>query len=414
MKSHITTTLIKHLKPADKPYEVVDDALKGFLARVQPSGVISYYLSYRAKDGSRRRFSLGKHPGITAPSARKGAEQLVAKVVQGGDPQVEKKEVRAKKKNERFETLGGFIESRYSEWAMTHQKRGNETLILLKSNFSEFWGKKLKDISAWDIQKLRSNWNKAGLKASTVNRRVTTLKAVLNKALEWEVIEINPLRNIKPLKIDNNARIRFLSPVEETRLRHALNDREDKMKEGRDSGNAWRKKRGYDLYEPIQGDYADYLKPMVILALNTGMRRGELFNIKWKDIDFERKYLTVVGQEAKSRQTRHIALNKECCYVLKHWHTQNNGSLVFPSPKTGMELKDIKKSWASLREKAGVQDFRFHDLRHTFASKLVMAGVDLYTVKELMGHSTIQMTERYAHLAPEHRAAAVELISAVL
>jgi integrase len=72
--------------------------------------------------------------------------------------------------------------------------------------------------------------------------------------------------------------------------------------------------------------------------------------------------------------------------------------------------KLFKTSWTNLRKRAGIEDFRFHDLRHTFVSKLVMAGVDLYTIKELMGHSTIQMTERYAHLGPEHKAKAVELL----
>jgi len=91
MKAHITIPLIKSLRASEKPYEVVDDELKGFLARVQPTGTIAYYFSYRSTDGARKRTRLGKHPGVTAIAARKAAEKLNAAVVQGGDPQVEKK-----------------------------------------------------------------------------------------------------------------------------------------------------------------------------------------------------------------------------------------------------------------------------------------------------------------------------------
>ena len=147
---------------------------------------------------------------------------------------------------------------------------------------------------------------------------------------------------------------------------------------------------------------------MVLLALNTGLRRGEIFNLKWTDIDFSRKTLTVEGATTKSGQTRHIALNAEIIRVLQEWQQQTVSELVFQSPVTGEPFNNIKTSWSQLRKNANITDFRFHDLRHTFASKLVMADVNLYTVKELMGHSTIQMTERYAHLAPEHKATAVE------
>jgi len=149
---------------------------------------------------------------------------------------------------------------------------------------------------------------------------------------------------------------------------------------------------------------------MVLLSLNTGMRRGEVFYLKWQDVDLMKRQLTVEGTTSKSGQTRHIRLNSEVWQVLKAWNEQNDGEFVFVSPVTGKSFDNIKRSWSLLRNRAGLSDFRFRDLRYTFASKLVMAGVDLYTVKELMGHSTIQMTERYAHLAPEHKASAVETL----
>lgn len=409
MKIHISVSSIRTLEPAARVYEAVDDHIKGFLARVQPTGVITYYYSYRTSDGTRKRHRIGRHPGITAPAARKAAELLAASVSQGSDPHAERKASRVKREKSKHESLGGFIELKYKDWALSHQRRGAETLQLLKSNFeASFYKKKLEEITAWDIQKWRTEKGKEGLKATSVNRRVTTLKAVLNKAVEWEVITSNPLQKIKPLKIDAKHRVRFLSNEEEEQLRQALDDREAQMRESRASGNRWLEIRGREQRRPIIEHFADYLKPMIVLCLNTGLRRGEIFNLQWADVDLIKKTLTVEGSTAKSGQTRHVQLNSESATLLEHWRAQSTSDFVFPSPVTGGKLNNIKRSWGLLKERADIAKFRFHDLRHTFASKLVMAGVDLYTVKELMGHSTIQMTERYAHLAPEHKASAVE------
>lgn len=125
--------------------------------------------------------------------------------------------------------------------------------------------------------------------------------------------------------------------------------------------------------------------------------------------------MTVDGGGAKDGQTRHIPLNPEALETLRQWKAQKaqqEGEVgyVFPG-KGGRRLDNVKKSWMELLKSAKVDSFRWHDLRHTFASKLVMAGVALNTVRELLGHSDISMTLRYAHLAPESKAAAVELIS---
>ena len=410
MKAKISVSLIKNLEPSTTPYEVVDTATKGFLARVQPTGSINYYFSYRTLDGTRKRYRIGSHPTITAKVARDAAEQAAAEIVMGGDPHQAKKSAKAKKQRRAYETLSGFIEHKYKEWALTHQKRGDETLTLLKSSFKDLYFRKLVEITAWDIQKLRSKLTKDGLKPSTINRRITTLKAVLNKAVEWKVIDSNPLQEIKPIKLDSSSRIRYLSTDEEIQLRAALDARETELRNARNSGNEWREIRDYETKRSIDGVYADYLKPMVLLALNTGLRRGEVFNLSWTDVDFAKRVLIIEGATSKSGQTRHVQLNSQACLILQDWHKQSKSDYVFPSPRTGERFNNIKKSWAGLLERAAIKSFRFHDLRHSFASKLVAAGVDLYTVKGLMGHSTIQMTERYAHLAPEHMADAVEKI----
>jgi integrase len=408
LKTTINATLLKTIEPTDKPYEVVDDTLTGFLVRVQPTGRVTFYFAYRARDGRRQRVKIGTYPSLTAKAARDSADKLNAEVTLGGNPHQEKKVEQRERAKAKHESLEGFLAEKYKDWALAHQRRGTETLALIQRSFAPLYSRRMSEITAWDIQKWRTQKSKAGLKPATINRSVTTLKAVLNKALEWGVISVNPLQSIKPLKLDSKGVIRFLSPEEEARLRHALEDRQVEIIEGRDSGNEWRRARGVVELPRFQGALVDYLKPMVLLDLNTGLRRDELFRLKWSDINLERKILTVAGENAKSGHTRHVPLNSECIALLREWRKQETGELVFPSPLTGKKFNSVAKAWTLLRKRAELNDFRLHDLRHTFASKLVMAGVDLYTVKELMGHSTIQMTERYAHLAPEHKASAVE------
>lgn len=173
---------------------------------------------------------------------------------------------------------------------------------------------------------------------------------------------------------------------------------------------AWRKERGYDCLPELRDlTFADYLTPMILVALNTGIRRGELFNLTWDDVNFARATITVNGDTSKSGKTRHIALNATALQALKGWREASScDGLIFSNFKTGEAFTHVKKSWSGLLEDANIKNFRWHDMRHHFASKLVIAGVDLNTVRELLGHADIKMTLRYAHLAPEHKAKAVE------
>src|SRR5262249_48394378 len=128
----------------------------------------------------------------------------------------------------------------------------------------------------------------------------------------------------------------------------------------------------------------------------------------WGDVDLVQCRLIVRGTSAKSGLTRHVPLNTEAADVLRAWRSSEHKTrdLVFPGPE-GKPMFSLKTAWSKVATAAKLKDFTFHDLRHTFASKLVQAGVDLNTVRELLGHADIKMTLRYSHLAPEHKAAAV-------
>ncbi|WP_259368740.1 site-specific integrase [Colwellia sp. Bg11-12] len=164
------------------------------------------------------------------------------------------------------------------------------------------------------------------------------------------------------------------------------------------------------LRESLKACDTAFLEVIVLLAINTGMRKGELLSLQWHDINFDNKILTVDFQNAKSGNTRHLPLNIKAFNELIQWQKlSGNEGYVFKD-RNNQPLKDFPSLWGVILDEANIADFRFHDLRHHFASKLVMASVDLNTVRELLGHSDLKMTLRYAHLAPEHKAAAVNLI----
>jgi integrase len=411
MQDKITTRLVRSLIPRSKPYEVFDTALRGFLLRVEPTGRMTYYLAYRTAEGRRGRFRLGAKDALTVRQARDLAETQAARVRTGVDIHAARQEARHQVALAKVQTLSGFIEHQYGPWLLAERpdkRHSTETLARLRANFGDFYPLPMADISLRIIEDWRAQQRRRGKAPSAINRDLAPLKALLNKAVTWEILEQNSLAPLKPLKTDALARIRYLADDEETRLRDTLAKRDARIKAGRARGNAWRRKRG-DAPMPSLDEcaYGDHITPMVLLTLNTGMRRGEAFHLRWHDIDWGANALTVEGSTAKTGQTRHIPLNGEALDVLTAWRHQTTGhDLVFPG-KSGARLNNVNKAWAGVLRGAQIANFRWHDLRHDFASKLVMAGVALNTVRELLGHTNLNTTLRYAHLAPGHKAEAV-------
>lgn len=147
------------------------------------------------------------------------------------------------------------------------------------------------------------------------------------------------------------------------------------------------------------------LYTIITIALNTGMRKSEILNIKWSDVDFNRKLIYLL--ETKSGDKRAVPMNNIIFNTLHKVSKSPKNPYLFHN-RTGQPYQDIKKSFHKALKMAEIKNFTFHDLRHTFASHLVMMGVDLKTIQELLGHKTFLMTIRYAHLSPDHRKAAVD------
>lgn len=397
MKLKLTPRTIQGAKPFERPYEIRDTELKGLLLRVQPSGVKSFVMEF----GRGQRRTIGNAMVLTIAQARTTARKWASDRDEGKLPPAARGAHRPIK-------LGEFIEKHYAPWVEAERKAGSATVANLKAQFEFLYDKPLGAITAWQLDKFKSQRLKDDVAPATVNRDLDRIRAVLSKAVEWGRLDAHPLAGVKRVKGADSGRVRFLTAPEEKRLRDALAKREAEARKHRVSGNAWAQTRGYAGRPmwPANG-FTDHLMPLVLVALNTGLRRGELFGLTWADVDTCNKVLTVRAETSKGQRTRHVALNAEALDVLKRWKSQGTGEgLVFPG-RAGAPLTNINKSWAALCKSAKLENFRFHDCRHHFASKLAMAGVDLYTIKELLGHSDFSMTQRYAHLGAEHKASAV-------
>jgi integrase len=399
MQATINATLVRDLtaQPLTRDSDVRDAKLRGFVLRLRRSGVHTY----RVQVGRGQWVTLGTADKLTPQQARDEAQRILAATALGANPVEER---RAKRQ---AHTLEAFLSDVYEPWATTNLATGPETIARLRASFADLLPTKLGELSAFQFERWRTGRRKAGVRPSTINRDLNDLRALLHRAAQWKHLKANPLDEVSPERVDRRPQVRYLSAEEERRLLDALDARDTRLRDGRTSANAWRAARGYALL-PTFGVFADHLSPLVRLALHTGLRRGELFALRWADVQFAAGRLTVRGSHAKSGQTRHVPLNAEALRVLTIWGAREADALVFPSPDDPSKpLTDIKTAWLDLMRKTKISGFRFHDLRHTFASNLVQAGVDLAVVRELLGHSTILMTERYAHLRPEQGADAV-------
>ena len=413
MQAKLSSTIIKKLRPKVKAYEVVDTEVKGFLLRVQPTGRMTFYFSYRSESGQRKRIKIGTlGPALSIAQARDDAIVHSSKIIKGVDVQREKRTEKKKATDDLKNTLSNFMDEQYRPWALANLKSGQQTIDSIKRTFPQYLEQPLSEIHTTQIERWRTQRLQGGTKPATINRVVNALRAVLTKAVDWEVIEDHPLAKLKALKIDEGRIVRFLSGEEETRLYATMASRDIELKEARSRGNAFREKRGSPLMPDLSGHaYGDRMTPLIVLSLKTGMRRGELFDLDWDSVDLKKKIVTVEGETAKSGKTRHIPLSPTAYKVITIWNAQNSPAVgkVFPA-NNGGRLENVNTSWGTILNKSKIKSFRWHDMRHDFASKLVMEGAALNTVRELCGHADLNTTLRYAHLAEDHRAAAISLL----
>jgi site-specific recombinase XerD len=402
MRAALTQLTIDRLPNPAAKVDHRDTRLKGLVLRVMPTGSKSWYCEYARG----KRVFLGRADVLGLAEARGSARAILADHFRGIDP------IEARKPKAAMPSYREFLDGDYAAWARSSQKAHAQNLNRLATAFKTLLDKPLDKITGLDVERWRAAQLERGLSNQTINRDISSIKASFNRAVDWGLLAANPLAKIKKARVDDCLKVRYLSEAEECRLRAAMEAREERRRVERDSANHWRGERGYVRLPSLRDIvFTDHVKPLILLSINTGCRRGELFDLTWENVDLDRRILTVTGATAKSRRTRHVPLNREASSVLLNWRAQclETSGLVFVN-EAGERFDRANTSWRRLLKDADITNFRWHDMRHHFASRLAMGGVDLNTIRELLGHSDYAMTLRYAHLAPEFKLKAVEVL----
>lgn len=328
------------------------------------------------KDGKQYRFSC-------KTKDKSEAQAVYAKVLlelKQGNVRIGRKQDKEPENRKSNLSYAEYYQEHYLKWCKGRQAFYH-TMKKYCLKVLPDWFKKLMldEIRTKEVELIQNHLMDKGYSVATCNRYISIVKASFTKAEEWGFIteqQLRAIRKVKPLK-GEVSRLRFLSDEEIERLLSHC----DK-----------------------------HLYPIVFTALNTGMRRGEILSLRWQNVDLKTGFIYL--DKTKSGYRREIPMNESLKALFKRLYTERrlDTDYVFVNPQTGKRYTDFKRSFQTAVKKARIQDFRFHDLRHTFASQLVMSGVDLKTVQELLGHRTLTMTLRYAHLSQAHKKEAVKLL----
>ncbi|MEH6792316.1 tyrosine-type recombinase/integrase [Parasphingorhabdus sp.] len=353
--------------------EFFDTEIIGFTVEVRPSGNRTFYLRYTNQSGKQKQYRIGRYGDITFDQARKKARELKAAIVLGvGDPAEEKAEAKAV-------ITYGELAIQHLAHAKTYQRAYDTTRIYVQRHLVPRWGKmRLSDIRQQDIGKWLSEKDQDGLAPATVEKIKAIFSRSFELALQWQLagITVNPVRGINRPKF-NNKRERFLSPEEVQRLLLACEASDNTQ-----------------------------LRAVIGLLLYTGARVSELLFAEWKHVDVEgRRWLIPMSKTGKDR---YVPLSKPALEIIEKLPRFDGCPYLVPNPKTQKPYSDLKRAWHTARTAAGLSDVRIHDLRHSAASFMINAGIDLFAVGRVLGHADHQSTMRYAHLANDTLLAAVE------
>lgn len=351
--------------------EYADAECTGLHLRVSKNGRRFFQHRYRFI-GKKRCMALGEFPAVSVQDARQRVAENKALLARDRDPAGE----RDKARNDL--TFAEYARQYYLPHARETKKTWDDDVWKVEKILVPALGKqRLSGITSRDVAVLCSK-EKQRTSATTANHLLTTVKRMLNLAVRWELLDRNPASGQEKFK-EPPPRERYLSREEVPRFMAALDSFDDRL-----SAAAIR------------------------LLMYTGCRRGEIVSLRWAQVrlDEERILLT----ETKNGSSRTVHLNSKALAVLRELEVARHDSIrtaesehVFPSREKARKehLFDLRKTFAAVCREAGIENFRLHDLRHTFASMAVMSGASLYDVQKLLGHKDIAMTQRYAHLSDE-------------
>jgi integrase len=280
-------------------------------------------------------------------------------------------------------TLGELVKEYVENYK--HQASFESLKSYSLENFKVHFGERtyLSQIRYLDLETYRNHLKQKatrhkGVRAdASVNREMAAIRHLFSKAVEWEMIDQNPFEQGKSLLLKaSNQRIRYLTEEEIDRLLEECKS-------------------------------AKHLYRVVICAINTGMRKGEILSLRWEQIRNGFIYLA----KTKTKNPREIPINKDLAQMFKEIRKEQGLSSKHVFIYNSRVVQKVHKGFRAALKRAGIEDFKFHDLRHTFASHVIMRGGSLKDVQELLGHKTVTMTLRYAHLSQEHKMNAVNLLN---
>lgn len=374
MQSKLTKRIVDTTNPSNKDQIIWDRDLKGFGFKITHSGNKSYFLYYRTRDGRQRRPKIGDHEVITCEQAREIAKQWLGEVSKGNDPSAERSLLRSNP------TIAELF-NRYMEEYAHHKKPSSQERdkrlgeMYIIPSLGHF---KVSSISREDIIVLYRKMQKIN-----ANRMLSLLSKMLNLAEMWgyRADSSNPCRHIK--KHPENKRERFLNQDEIMRLQEVLREEENKKIE----------------------------MPSVLHAINllllTGCRLGEILSLRWQEVNFEKRCIFLSDSKTGKRT---VYLSPQAIELLKRIPREQNNPYIIIGRKNQSHLINLQKPWQRIRKKAGLDDVRIHDLRHTFASVAAANGMSLPIIGALLGHKQTQTTARYAHLVGQPLLDATEKI----
>ncbi len=348
------------------------NSVTGFSLKVRESGGATYYFIYQDAYGKLRTTKIARYGDISFDQAKKEAKRRLADVTLGGDPAARKKE---KKDIPTYATLA----AQHVEYAKTYQRCPSNTESVLRCHVLPRWGKhRLNEITTQDIAKWFAEKIANGLAPATMEKIRVVFSRSFELGRQWNIpgADPNPVRNV-PRRKFKNARTKYLSADDAKRL----------LKAAGESANP-------------------QLKNIIGLLLLTGARKTELLRAQWQHIDIERRSWHI--PTTKTGVPRYVPLSQAALDIIAELPRWDGCPWLLPNPITLKPYADLKRPWDTAREAAGLEGYVLHDLRHSAASFMINAGIDLFAVGRILGHADHHSTMRYSHLANDTLMAAVE------
>ena len=389
MARQITKRLVDALKPKATEYFVWDGALAGFGVRVQPSGVMSYVVKYRAGSGRSaptRRLTLRRVGTLTPDEARILARRMLGSVAHGEDPAAQRA---AEKRASTLAEVGEAFLTEHVEAKRSASSAASYRDLLERLAYPDLGKRKAEKITSAEIQRLHGKHAQTPYQA---NRLLRVLSSLYSFAAKIHAVPVgyNPCRGIE--RFPEEGRERFLSTQELAAIGEAIREAEtvglpyEVDEEGPKAKHA-----------PKEASRRTVIGPHAAAALRllifTGARLREILHLKWEEVDFERGLL-VLPKSKTGKKT--IVLNAPALAVLNG--LPKVGSYVIAGAADDRPRADLKKPWRAVSKRAGLKGVRIHDLRHTHASVGAGAGLGLPIIGKLLGHTQSATTQRYAHL----------------